>query len=258
MKPPKSPCINVCVMDPKRGVCLGCGRTLEEIARWGAMDDDERDRVMAGLDARRPMASVDWYFDFVSPFSHIALYRLEEIRAPVAFKPVLFAGLLNHWGQKGPAEIAAKRQWTYRWCTWWAHELRIPLRFPAAHPFNPLHHLRLAIACGNRPEAVKRIFDDIWTTGADAIDPARFSRLCTELGVNAERLSEAKDALRSNTEEAAARGVFGVPSFVVDGEVFWGADAIGFVNAFLADRSVLKNEEIRRVDSLPVGAARKT
>jgi 2-hydroxychromene-2-carboxylate isomerase len=206
------------------------------------------------------MASIDWYFDFVSPYSHICLHRLKEVSAPVELKPVLFAGLLNHWGQKGPAEIPAKRQWTYRWCTWWARELGIALRFPAAHPFNPLHHLRLSIACGNRPEAVQRIFDSIWTTGEDAADPARFLRLCSELGVDPASLSsdEVKNRLRKNTEEAAARGVFGVPTFVVDGEVFWGADAVEFVNAFVSDRSVLRNDEMQRLDRLPVAASRKT
>jgi 2-hydroxychromene-2-carboxylate isomerase len=204
------------------------------------------------------MPSLDWYFDFVSPFSHLCLYRLKEIPAQVAYKPVLFAGLLNHWGQRGPAEIPAKRQWTYRWCTWWAKELGIPFRFPAAHPFNPLHHLRLALACGCRPEAVRRIFDDIWTTGADAGDPARFARLCSELGVEAAQLSRVKDLLRSNTDEAAARGVFGVPSFVADGEVFWGADAIDFLKAFLRDPATVRNDEMRRVAALPVAAARKT
>jgi 2-hydroxychromene-2-carboxylate isomerase len=84
---------------------------------------------------------VDWYFDFVSPYSYICLHRLKNL--DVVYKPVLFAGLLNHWGQKGPAEIPAKRQWTYRWCTWWAKELGISFRFPASHPFNPLQHLRL-------------------------------------------------------------------------------------------------------------------
>src|SRR6478735_6002807 len=189
-------------------------------------------------------ASVDWYFDFVSPYSYIALHRLEELPSPVAYKPVLFAGLLHHWGQKGPAEIPAKRRWTYRWCTWWAKSLDIPFRFPAEHPFNPLHHLRLALACGSRPEAVKRIFESIWTSGANASDPQRFSLLCSELGVNEAQLAEAKDALRKNTEEAAARGVFGVPSFVADGEVFWGADSIEFLNAYLEDKTVLRNDEM--------------
>jgi 2-hydroxychromene-2-carboxylate isomerase len=206
------------------------------------------------------MVSIDWYFDFVSPYSYIALYRLAEIPAQVAYKPVLFAGLLNHWGQKGPAEIPAKRQWTYRWCTWWARELGIALRFPAAHPFNPLQHLRLALACDSRPEAVKRIFLSIWMSGANADDPERFAALCGELGVDPARLADTqiKDQLRKNTEEAAQRGVFGVPSFVVDGEVFWGADATDFVKAFLADPAVVRNDEMRRVDRLPVAAARKT
>jgi 2-hydroxychromene-2-carboxylate isomerase len=205
-------------------------------------------------------ASIDWYFDFVSPFSYICLHRLEELQAEVSYKPVLFAGLLNHWGQKGPAEIPAKRKWTYRWCTWWAKELGIPFRFPAAHPFNPLQHLRLAIACDCSPEAVKRIFDSLWMSGANATDPARFQALCGELDVDPAELAaeEIKASLRKNTQEAAARGVFGVPSFAVDDEVFWGADAVDFVKAFLRDSSVLRNDEMRRVDALPIAAARKT
>jgi 2-hydroxychromene-2-carboxylate isomerase len=201
-------------------------------------------------------ASVDFYFDFVSPYSYIALHRLKEFSHPIIHKPVLFAGLLNHWGQKGPAEIPAKRRWTYRWCTWWAKELGIPFRFPAEHPFNPLQHLRLALACGSRPEAVKRIFESIWMSGENATDPARFEALCRELRVDVARLQEVKDQLRANTDEAAARGVFGVPSFVIAGEVFWGADAAGFANAYLANRAVLDNDEMRRVDALPVGAVR--
>jgi 2-hydroxychromene-2-carboxylate isomerase len=202
--------------------------------------------------------SVDWYFDFVSPYSYIALHRLDELSHPVSYRPVLFAGLLNHWGQKGPAEIPAKRRWTYRWCTWWAQSLGIPFRFPAEHPFNPLPHLRLALACGSRPDAVKRIFESIWVRGENASDPARFAALCAELKISEGQLTDdgVKQALRKNTEEAAARGVFGVPSFVVDGEVFWGADAIEFLNAYLKDRAVLRNDEMRRVDALPVGASR--
>ena len=202
-------------------------------------------------------ASVDWYFDFVSPFAYLCLHRLPELGAQITFKPVLFAGLLQHWGQKGPAEIAAKRRWTYRFCQWRARELGVPFRFPAEHPFNPLQHLRLALACDSRPDAVKRIFEQVWTTGGNATDPAAFSRLCATLGVSVEDLPRMRDALRKNTEEAAARGVFGVPTFVAGGEVFWGEDGVNFVKAYLADNSILKEAEMSRLDALPVGAARK-
>jgi 2-hydroxychromene-2-carboxylate isomerase len=207
------------------------------------------------------MRQVTWYFDFISPYSYLALHRLKAWSdVQIRFRPVLFAGLLNHFGNKGPAEIPEKRRWTYRWCNWYAAQLGVPFRFPATHPFNSLHHLRLAIAAGSTPQVVERIFSDLWTSGAEATDARRFGSLCKELKISPERLSapEVKDRLRQATEEAAAKGVFGVPTLEVDGEVFWGADAMDFARAFLDDPSVLRNDEIRRVDALPVGAARRT
>lgn len=207
------------------------------------------------------MRRIDWYFDFVSPYAYLCLFRLGELPhdVEVANRPVLFAGLLSHWGQKGPAEIVPKRRHTYRSTYWQAKLQGVPFRYPAAHPFNPLHHLRLAIAAGNTPAAVRRIFDSIWTGGNDAADPAVFAALARELGVDASSLSapEVKDALRKNTEEAAALGVFGVPTFAVDGELFWGSDSIDYLKAFLADPAFVKNAEIERLDGLPLAAVRK-
>ena len=204
------------------------------------------------------MRTATWYFDFVSPFAYIGLHRLKELPADLSieYKPVLFAGLLNHWGQKGPAELPTKRRYTYRISHWTATRLGLPFKYPAAHPFNPLHHLRLAIACGSKPEAIRTIFDEIWTTGADASDPGRFSALSKKLGMEHED-PEAKNILRKNTEEAAQRGIFGVPTFDIDGELFWGADSIEFLKAFLKDPSVINNEEMKRLDGLPVAAARR-
>jgi 2-hydroxychromene-2-carboxylate isomerase len=161
-----------------------------------------------------------FYFDFVSPYSYIAFKRLHELPEGISveLKPVLFAALLDHFGQKGPAEVPVKRRWTYRWCTWWARSLGIPFRFPASHPFNPLHHLRLAIAAGTTPDSVGRIFDAIWTYGGGSRRSRGLRGARATLGVDAARLgaSEVKDALRRNTDEAVARGVFGVPTFEVD------------------------------------------
>jgi 2-hydroxychromene-2-carboxylate isomerase len=208
------------------------------------------------------MRTAIWYFDFVSPFAYICLHRLKELppELKIEYRPVLFAGLLSHWGQKGPAELPTKRRYTYRWSHWWANSLGIPLRYPAAHPFNPLHHLRLAIACGSKPEAVRKIFDAVWTTGAEASDPARFAVLLKEFNLRLEDLEqpEIKNKLRANTEEAVQRGVFGVPTFDVDGELFWGADSIEFLKDFLANPSAVRNREFQRLDELPTGASRRT
>ncbi len=208
------------------------------------------------------LPGADWYFDFVSPYSYLGFARLGELAglAPIRLRPVLFAGLLGHFGQKGPAEIEAKRAWTYRSTTWAAARSGIAFAYPAAHPFNSLAYLRLAIAAGCGEEAVGRIFRALWTTRADPADPGIVAGLASELGVDPSRLSapEVKQALRLETERAAARGVFGVPTLVVDGEAFWGADAMEFVKDYLADPGIVRTDEMRRVAALPVGASRKT
>ncbi len=203
-----------------------------------------------------------WYFDVISPFAYLHLQRFSELPADLAidYKPVLFAGLLNHWGQKGPAEIDAKRRWTYRACQFWADSHGIPFRFPAAHPFNPLHHLRLILACGTKPEAVRSVFEHLWTTGADPADEKAFAALAHSLGIDdlaALGAAEVKDALRRNTEEAAARGIFGVPTFYSGGELFWGNDSLEFFKAWLDEPGLLQAAQMRRIDALPVAAARK-
>jgi 2-hydroxychromene-2-carboxylate isomerase len=206
--------------------------------------------------------TVQWYFDFISPYSYFSLLRLaaldEGIR--VVCKPILFAGLLGHWGHKGPAEIPSKRVWTYRSCVWWAKREGLPFRFPAAHPFNSLPYLRLAIAAGSTLEAVTEIFRRLWTTGVAPSDPAVLADLARTLGVDPERLSEPaiKGALRSQTDEAIERGLFGVPTLVIDDELFWGSDGIDFALEYLAEPAILDDGELRRVSTLPIGVARQT
>jgi 2-hydroxychromene-2-carboxylate isomerase len=206
------------------------------------------------------MKQADWYFDFISPFAYIGLVRLGRLphRLEINYRPVLFAGLLNHWEQKGPAEIPAKRVWTYRWCTWWAAQQGIAFVSPAVHPFNPLPYLRLAIAAGSTPHAVRSIFEALWTTGADPGDQRTVTALAQSLDVDPSQLGTptVKEALRLETEAAIARGVFGVPTLLVDGELFWGADATDFADAYLTDPGILATQEMKRAAHLPVGASR--
>jgi 2-hydroxychromene-2-carboxylate isomerase len=207
------------------------------------------------------MKKADWYFDFISPFAYIGLARLDRFagRLDIRHRPVLFAGLLNHWEQKGPAEIPPKRVWTFRWCTWWAAHQGIAFRSPAVHPFNPLPYLRLSIAAGNTPHAIRRIFDALWTTGMNPADERAFAELAHSLDVDPARLGDQaiKDALRLETDQAITRGVFGVPTLIIDNELFWGADAMDFVDAWLADPGIVATEEMKRAANLPAGATRK-
>jgi 2-hydroxychromene-2-carboxylate isomerase len=205
------------------------------------------------------MPSVVWYFDFISPYAYLGLHALRRLPegTHLEYRPILFAGLLKHFGQKGPAEIAPKRKWTYRSCIWLARQNQIPFRMPAAHPFNSLAFLRLAVAAGSTLTAIETIFNALWTTGSNPGNPAMVERLAGQLDVPLERLSDArvKDELRANTRRAAQSGVFGVPSLSAGDEVFWGSDAVEFAAAFLRNPDIL-DDEMRQADTLPIGASR--
>jgi 2-hydroxychromene-2-carboxylate isomerase len=173
---------------------------------------------------------------------------------------VLFAGLLDANGQKGPAEIAAKRRFTYRFVVWQARKLGIPLKFPHEHPFNPLPLLRLAIACDCAPDAVHRIFRFVWKDGRLPDLPIEWAELTHDLALpdaDARIASpEVKDELRRNTDEAIARGVFGVPTLAVGDELFWGVDATAMAADYVLAGCRYDDPEYARVSGLPVGASR--
>ena len=206
---------------------------------------------------------VDWYFDFVSPFAYLQSERLAGLppKMTIRYRPVLFAALLDHHGQKGPAEIDGKRTFSYRFVVWQAKRQGIALKFPHEHPFNPLPLLRLAIACECAPDAVHRIFRFVWRDGRLPDLPIEWAELTHDLGIADADARIAtpgvKDALRRNTEEAIARGVFGVPTLAVGDELFWGNDATEMAADYVAGGCRWSDPEYARVSALPVGAARK-
>jgi 2-hydroxychromene-2-carboxylate isomerase len=147
---------------------------------------------------------------------------------------VLFAGLLKHHGQLGPAEIPGKREWTYRQVLWQAHVHGIPMQMPAAHPFNPLGLLRLALACGPNRYVCEQLFRHAWRGGLDAADPARLQALQQQLAPARDPGSDdVKAALKEAGAQAIAAGLFGVPTFAVDDKLFWGFDALPMLRAYL-------------------------
>ncbi|MCU0968656.1 MAG: DsbA family protein [Rubrivivax sp.] len=189
------------------------------------------------------MRRVVFWLDLVSPFAALAFERLpqalEGLSYEVEYRPILFAALLRHWGQKGPAEIEPKRAWTFRHVHWLAHRHGIPLDTPARHPFNPLALLRLAWACapaGGTPNrrAVEALFRHAWRGGADAEDGDRLAALTAMLAPARDPgADEVKQALRAATDAAIAAGVFGVPAFSLGERAFWGFDALEMLAADL-------------------------
>jgi 2-hydroxychromene-2-carboxylate isomerase len=212
------------------------------------------------------MKHITFYFDFISPYAYLAFERLpqvlEGLSYHVTYKPVLFAAMLDHHGQKGPAEIAPKRTWTYRQIQWLAREHQVPLRVPASHPFNPIALLRLALACGDQGACnryvAEHIFRHVWCSGLEAADTLRLEALVRHL--QPKRLVSdgvVKTELRANTEAALGAGAFGVPSMQADGEMFWGLDALPMLRQCLNGDSWFAQLAWQRAGELPVGSVRK-
>jgi len=204
-----------------------------------------------------------WYFDFISPFSYLQLGKLQALRDRLTITPVpiLFGAVLAHRGQLGPAEIRGKREFTYRFAQWQAERDGIELRFPPAHPFNPIAALRLAIAAGTTWDAVIAIFEHIWKHGRSGDDAQALADVAHTVGIGDVAAAIARDdvkaALRANTDAALATGVFGVPTLRVGGELFWGNDATGMLQDWLAEPRRFAAGEYRRIADLPLGVERK-
>lgn len=204
---------------------------------------------------------IRWVFDVISPFAYLAFPRVTQLPQEPEFVPVLLAGLLEHFGQRGPAEIPSKRRFTYRYVLWRARQLGMPMRFPPAHPFNPLAALRLIIAAGCDHHAVGTVLDAVFRDGRDVADPKVIAELAQTLGVRDPQAVSAptvKQRLRENTDWACSQGIFGVPTLVTGGELFWGEDAMEMAQDYLGAPECFEDEAMRAADQLPVGAARRS
>ena len=184
------------------------------------------------------MQRVIFDFDVISPYAYLAFERLpsalEGVSHHVEYRPLLFAGLLKHWGNTAPVDVAPKKAWLFRQCAWIAARDGVPFQPPVPHPFNPLGLLRLLVASApahvppNR-RAVELVFLHVWSRdGGDPNDAAALKALADAIApVRDPAGAEVKAELQARTARAAEAGVWGVPSFRLDdGQIFWGTDAM--------------------------------
>jgi 2-hydroxychromene-2-carboxylate isomerase len=185
------------------------------------------------------MKTVRFYFDFISPYSWLALNEAgafaEEHGVVWEMRPVVYGKLLDETGLVGPAETRAKRRYTFHDVARRAHRLGLKLQGPPAHPFRSLEALRTAVVFREEPsilELCAAIADAAWSRGLDLTDVEVLRTIVRECGLDPRDLPEriaapaVKDLLRTWTQEALDLGVFGVPTFVYAGELFWGHDRL--------------------------------
>ncbi len=212
-----------------------------------------------------------FYFDFISPYAYVGWHVAQSLAKkhgrqlePV---PVLFAALLNHHGTKGPAEVPAKRLYVFKDATRSAAAHALPrLTPPPSHPFSPLLALRIVSMLDDsaeRARAISALFAATWAGKGGVEAAAEVERVLSAEGfdgaslVGAAGSDEAKARLRKQTEAAIAQGVFGVPTLVVDGEIFWGVDSLVHAEQRMLGFDAVDGVDLSRWADLPSSASRR-
>eukprot|EP00123_Amoebidium_parasiticum_P017678 comp23942_c5_seq1/m.42324 comp23942_c5_seq1/g.42324 ORF comp23942_c5_seq1/g.42324 comp23942_c5_seq1/m.42324 type:complete len:238 (-) comp23942_c5_seq1:479-1192(-) len=221
------------------------------------------------------MNQLRFFFDPVSPYSYIASTQVKALcqrtGANLKAEPVLFAGLLNAHGQLGPAEIPSKRRYIFTDLIRLARQYNVPFVGAPRHPFNPLLALRMCSASIDdeiRNDLALSVMKACWAEGKDITNPEVLLRIADDVGADGPGLiriagtDEVKHKLANETQEAVALGVFGVPTFMVRGNLFWGCDRLGFVEECLGPNGVelYDNREPQLVEPIlhrPFGSVRR-
>ena len=198
--------------------------------------------------------NIEFYFDFLSPYSYLAWQWVKMCSWPFDFYPVVMGKVIKHYGTKGPAEIKSKRNYLLKFCFRYAKIEGILFNPPQGLPFNSLYALRCALAENtfspiHQAQVIDALFSAIWKDGQRVGDGGELLKVFNPLqGLDGEKLlegalgKEAKGALKHNTQQAIERGAFGVPTFFVDGEMFWGNDSIDHLERFLSGGDPLDRE----------------
>ena len=209
------------------------------------------------------MTQAKWYFDFISPFAYLQFAQFPQLPTNIEITPVptVFGAILQHWGQLGPAEIPPKRRFVYRFFQWNSDRLGIPFTMPPMHPFNPIPALRLCTAAGASIEHTRAVFNLIYGKGIQPDSPEGIQLIGVALNISDPELTiqdpVVKNTLHANTAQATSDGVFGVPSFVINGEVFWGGDSTEMMLDFLKNPALFETPEMNRISNMEMGLTRK-
>ncbi|MET0595203.1 MAG: 2-hydroxychromene-2-carboxylate isomerase [Polyangiaceae bacterium] len=214
---------------------------------------------------------IEFFFDFISPYAYLASTRVEALAQRIGHeiepRPVLFAAILNTIGTKGPAEVPARRAYVVKDVVRAAHRAGVPIDLPPAHPFNPIPALRVASIDADRAtrwRIIHALFAATWAGGGGIDGNERIGEVLRQAGLDDVALlarageTEVKERLRKNTDEALARGAFGIPTMFIGGEMFFGFDSFPAIEAFARgeDPVAARAELLERWSKLPSAATR--
>lgn len=186
--------------------------------------------------------TIEFFWDPASTYSYLAATQIEAFArqhdATVVWKPFLIGKAFEATGNKMPAAIPAKAKYMFKDVMLWARYYQVPFAMPKLFPLNSVLASRVAIAAAD-VSLTLALLKAYWVEGQDLSQPEVLAAIIKSHGGDAEALLAAagsqpvKDVLRANTEDAIARGVFGAPTFFINGQMFWGNDRLPLMAAYL-------------------------
>jgi 2-hydroxychromene-2-carboxylate isomerase len=181
---------------------------------------------------------LEFFYDYVSPYSYLADTQLGRLDAEVRYRPMLLGGVMKATGNSPPKTVPAKGSYLDKDLKRWVDRYRVPFRWNSVFPLNTVKALRIAIVAQRQGwfgAVHARLFSAAWVENLDLSDDAVLASIIQAAGQDAGSVLEAiasddiKAELRANSDEAVARGVFGAPTFFVGNEMFFGNDRLDFV-----------------------------
>ena len=184
---------------------------------------------------------IDFYFDFVSPYTYISFQQIKLLKFKQNFKfklkPMLLGGLHNLHAIKAPAFIPAKAKFMIRDCKMVCEKYKIPFKFNSYFPIKTVALMRgvlIAEEDGMANNYIDKIFEALWMSGLNLNDQQVIDKVLKNLDINPKTFSlrlsnqNIKDELKKRTQEAYEKGIFGAPTFIVNNKLFWGQDRLDF------------------------------
>tara|TARA_B100001123_G_scaffold431793_1_gene553778 strand:+ start:948 stop:1532 length:585 start_codon:yes stop_codon:yes gene_type:complete len=184
--------------------------------------------------------SLDFYFDFISPYSYLAHAKIQKLelqkKIKINYKPILLGGLHNLFGITAPALIKPKKKFLIQDCEMVAKRFNINFKFNNKFPINSLHLMRglLTINEDIKEKYINSFFEAYWASNIDLSNKKEINKILATLKINEtiffEKLEEQKikDLLKNFTQEAYNNEIFGAPTFVVNKKIFWGQDRLDY------------------------------
>ncbi len=185
--------------------------------------------------------SIEFYFDFVSPYSFLAQKQVKKLEKKNLFKikyrPILLGGLHNLHEIKAPAFIPSKAKFMIRDCKMIAEKRKINFKFNSYFPIKTLDLMRGAFVAEEDDFLsfyIDKIFDSIWKDGLNMNDQSIIDKVLKNININPKTFllrsssQNTKNLLKKKTDEAFSKGIFGAPTFLVNNKIFWGQDRLEF------------------------------